>query len=235
MGAMQFRSLPGFTKYSEVQKLQYSLVEDRLAGTISDTTLFLEHSPVITRGRGLQWTGVPREKQMPLPVALPTDIELCESERGGDLTYHGPGQLVVYPICHLNGQGFGPERDVTGFIRKLELVCQSVLHSFGLSTRTVENATGIWVETPQGARKIASIGIAVRKWVTFHGLALNVVNDLAPFQLFSPCGFQPEVMTSLKALLPDHPALQSHWRTEMEKRWEEEVLLMAAGSRQRGP
>ena len=205
-------------------------VEDR----IPDTVLFLEHEPVITRGKGLQFTGEDRPRQMPLGV-IPSGISVCDSERGGDLTYHGPGQWVVYPICKLDGQGFAPRQDVVGFLRQLEGLLVAELADRGLSAFTRENATGVWVKAPdvtqtkdnkvqqpqnnktdnKTAKKIASIGIAVRKWVTYHGIALNCVNDLSPFFFISPCGFQPEVMTRLQ----DWVALGPDWRAQLEHSW----------------
>jgi lipoyl(octanoyl) transferase len=205
---MQFQSLPGLTSYEAARKLQLELLDARAAGEIEDTILFLEHEPVVTRGRGLQFTGVARERHMPI-APLPQGIAFAESERGGDLTYHGPGQLVVYPICKLDGDGFGPRHDVAGFLRKLERIFIEELASRGLKAESRESATGVWI----GDRKIASIGIAIRKWVTYHGLAINCVNDLAPFRLISPCGFDPEVMTRLTDLTP----LSADWRSELER------------------
>jgi lipoate-protein ligase B len=213
---MEFRSLPGLIPYEAARSLQYELVEKRAKDEIEDTVLFLEHEAVITQGRGLQWTGQPRERHMPLP-ALPSEIAFSESERGGDLTYHGPGQLVIYPIVKLDGKGFGPDHDIGAYIRKLERLMIDDLAELKLTAEQEESATGVWVDK----RKVASIGIAVRKWVTYHGVAINVVNDLKPFHLISPCGFQPDVMTNLKALLPKQKELQSdQWRTWLERRYE---------------
>src|SRR5690606_1328087 len=128
---MRFRSLEGQVGYAEASQLQRQLVEDRAADRIEDTVLFLEHRPVITRGRGLQWTGQPRERHMPPPALLPEGMEFRESERGGDLTYHGLGQLVIYPIFKLDGQGFAPRHDVAGFLRKLEQVFIGELADWG--------------------------------------------------------------------------------------------------------
>lgn len=193
---MQFQILNGLTAYDEASALQLDLVEKRARDEIPDTVLFLEHSPVITRGRGLQFTGVVRERHMPAPVGLPSTIEFRESERGGDLTYHGPGQLVIYPILKLDGRGFGPSHDVAAFLRGFEQVAIDLLHDYGLTAERRESATGVWV----GDRKVASLGVAVRKWVTYHGMAVNVTNDLAPFRYISPCGYSSEVMTSLREL-----------------------------------
>jgi lipoyl(octanoyl) transferase len=212
---MRFLSLPGYIAYEAARSLQHQLVEERAADKIPDTVVFLEHSPVITRGRGLQFTGEIRPRHMPLAVTLPEGMEFAESERGGDLTYHGPGQLVVYPVVKLDGSGFGPSHDVGGFLRKLESVLVDELVALGLKAEGRDSATGVWV----GDRKVASIGIAVRKWVTYHGMAINIVNDLKPFHLISPCGFSPEVMTRLKDLLPGEAALQGQgWREWLEKR-----------------
>lgn len=214
---LQFQSIPGLTSYERGQEIQKDLLEQRAADRIPDTVLFLEHTPVITRGRGLQWTGEPRERHMPAPVGLPPEIEFKDSERGGDLTYHGPGQLVIYPICKLDGKGFGPDHDVAAYLRKLEGALISVLGKLDLKASSKENAAGVWV----GDRKIASLGVAVRKWITYHGAAINIVNDLQPFQLISPCGFQSEVMTRLSDLKPEFVSFcNGDWRGWWEKELE---------------
>jgi lipoyl(octanoyl) transferase len=205
---MRFWSLESRVGYEETKQLQLRLVDARSLGLIPDTVLFLEHRPVVTRGRGLQFTGEDRPRQMPLVGKLPPEIEFAESERGGDLTYHGPGQLVIYPICKLDGVGFGPHHDIGGFIRGLEQLLIGELAERGIKAGVREKATGVWV----GERKVASIGIAVKKWVTYHGAALNCVNNLAPFALISPCGFSSDVMTSLRHL----QQLGVNWREEME-------------------
>ncbi len=210
---MQYWSLPGLTPYDKARELQLRLVELRAEDRIGDLLLMLEHEPVSTRGRGLQFTGEARPRHMPAPAALPEGVAFSESERGGDLTYHGPGQLVIYPICKLDGQGPFPRHDVTGFLRTLERGLIDELAALGLGAGTRESATGVWV----GDRKIASIGIAVKKWVTYHGVAINVVNDLKPFHLISPCGFSPEVMTRLSDLLPEG-AIPAQWRSWLESR-----------------
>lgn len=213
---MQFWSLTGLTNYEDARRLQLALVEARANDQISDTVIFVEHEPVVTRGRGLQRgpsdvdaSGIPLPRQIALPGPLPAGIAFAESERGGDLTYHGPGQLVIYPICKLDGQGFGPARDVAAYLRRFEgLVIESIAEWSGRTAQGFarEGATGVWVrkigESEDLARKIASMGIAVRRWVTYHGLALNCVNDLKPFHLISPCGFAPEVMTRLEDWVP---------------------------------
>lgn len=216
---MRFWSLTGLTRYEDARLLQLKLVDLRASDQIEDTVLFLEHEPVVTQGRGLQFTGASKPRHMPLPV-LPSGIDFAESERGGDLTYHGPGQLVIYPIVKLDGLGFGPKHDITGFLRKFENVLIQELASLGLRAETKKDAAGVWV----GPAKVASIGIAVRKFVVYHGMAINVVNDLKPFHLFSPCGFNPEVMTNLKSLIPSF--VMGDWRAELEKRL---ITRMGAG------
>ncbi|MBL7713953.1 MAG: lipoyl(octanoyl) transferase LipB [Bdellovibrionales bacterium] len=203
-GSVALLSIPGVSRYREILDLQHRLVERRLAGEIGDTVLMVEHHPVVTRGRGLQFTGVARERSIPM-APLPAGVDFHEIERGGDLTYHGPGQLVIYPIIHLEG------RDVGAYIRRLEAAVIQTLRDFGLETSTRTNATGVWTADE---RKIASVGIAVRRWVTFHGIGLNVVNDLSAFQMISPCGFSPEVMTSLKVQGSDWEGLNpTNWST----------------------
>lgn len=216
---MEFRSLPGLQPYEKIRQLQLELIQSRAADEIPDTVLFLEHTPVVTRGRGLQFTGAERPRHMPLLEPLTQGMDFAESERGGDLTYHGPGQLVIYPICKLDGKGFGPHHDVVGFLRKLENVLIGILAVRGIQAGPREDATGVWI----GDRKIASMGIAVRKWVTYHGIAINCVNDLAPFHQISPCGFSPEVMTRLS----DWVALGPNWREELEQDWK--LAMIEAG------
>lgn len=211
---MQFWSLTSELDYEAVKALQLKLVDLRAQDLIEDTVLFLEHRSVVTRGRGLQFTGAPRARHMPLPIALPPKISFSESERGGDLTYHGPGQLVIYPICKLDGLGFGPHHDVAAFLRKIESAMISVLSELGIKALTKENATGVWV----GEKKIASLGIAIKRWVTYHGIAINAVNDLSPFHLFSPCGFAPEVMTNLNDYGVKFANVGT-WRADLEMRF----------------
>jgi lipoate-protein ligase B len=231
---MQFWSLrtqaSPYTPYDKVRELQLKLTDQRAKDEVPDTILFLEHEPVVTRGRGLQFTGEPRPRQMPM-MPLPPEIAFYESERGGDLTYHGPGQLVIYPICKLDGTGLGPDHDIGGFLRRMEAILMAELderfEAVGAKCEGVENATGVWVRAkgePRASKKIASMGIAVRKWVSYHGLALNCVNDLK-FQLISPCGFSPEVMTRMQ----DWVSLDERsWRGDLETSLARRMAKMAA-------
>src|SRR4051794_4783445 len=140
---MLFWSLEGLTDYEAARLLQLKLVELRARGVIPDTVLFLEHEPVVTRGRGLQFTGQDRPRHMPVPD-LPPGIGFAESERGGDLTYHGPGQLVAYPIVKLDGKGFGPDHDVTGFLRRFEQVLIDECMARGIVAVSKSDAAGVW-------------------------------------------------------------------------------------------
>lgn len=207
--ALSIRSLAGLTHFEDARRLQLELVEQRIREEIPDTVLFLEHYPVITRGRGLQWTGEARERHSPLLMPIPPGVEYADCERGGDLTYHGPGQLVIYPILKIN--------DLNGYLRAIENWLIAFLKAQGLAARSEPKASGVWV----GEKKIASLGVAVKKWVTYHGIAINIVNDLTPFSLISPCGFNPEVMANLKTLLPGKPELEGGidgpWRAWVER------------------
>lgn len=224
----EFRSLEGFQSYEQVRSLQHELVLKRASGDIPNTVLFLEHSPVVTRGRGLQWSQNRTQRQMPAPH-LPPEIEFCESERGGDLTYHGPGQLVVYPIVKLDGSSvLGGDHDVNSYLRSIEKVVVRVCARLGVEADGREGATGVWV----GEKKVASMGVAIKKWVTYHGIAINVNNDLSPFHLFSPCGFQAEVMTRLLDLCQDHQLeKKSEWRIYLEELFKEEFLNLEKSER----
>jgi lipoyl(octanoyl) transferase len=213
--------------YEDVRALQLKLVELRALDLIEDTVLFLEHDAIVTQGRGLQVsskdavatdTTNPKLRHMPLPK-LPANVAFAESERGGDLTFHGPGQLVIYPICKLDGKGLAPFHDVHGFIRKMERIFMEqidlLLEPVQAKTEQVEDATGVWVRAKgeaKASKKIASMGIAVRKWVTYHGLSLNFVNDLKFYSLISPCGYAPEVMTRV-----------SDWIKVDEKNWRQGI------------
>lgn len=176
------------TDYQTVWEWQQSLVQQRLAGAISDTILMGEHPPVYTLGRGAHAENL-----------LNPDIPAIEIERGGDVTYHGPGQLIAYPILLLpDGQ-----RDLHRYLRHLEEAIILTLKDFGIEGLRNPGWTGVWAADPQSGQllKLASIGVAVKQWVTYHGLALNVSTDLAAFSQINPCGLQSEVMTSMQALL----------------------------------
>ena len=178
----------GDTPYAEGLRLQDSLVRARAAGETGDWLLYPDHPPVLTMGRGGHGDSLIAD-----PGTLERlGLEVFEVARGGDVTWHGPGQLVGYLICDLERRG----RDLHGFLRDLEASLVTALESYGLSGSTVPGRTGVWV----GEAKIASIGIAVRRWVSYHGFALNVAPDLGFFDLIHPCGLRGIRMTSLEAL-----------------------------------
>jgi len=173
----------GPVSYLEAWDLQRSLA-GAVAEGAPDTVLFLEHPPVITLGRRAQ----PGELHVP-PGA---DVEICETDRGGKSTYHGPGQLVCYPIFDLTRHG----QDVKRYCRDLEEALIQTLASFGLDATRIEGLTGIWLERPP--RKIASIGIHISKWISTHGYALNVDLDPAPFtDWIMACGLEDAQFTTI--------------------------------------
>jgi lipoate-protein ligase B len=172
----------GRIAYEEAWTLQKELVERRFREEIPDVLLLLEHEPVVTLGRSV------RGERLLLP-----GVPVFEVERGGDLTYHGPGQLVGYPIFQLDGA----RRDLHRYLRDLEESLLRALAAFGLAGERRPGLTGVW----SAGRKVASIGVAVRRWVTYHGFALNVTTDLAAFQALEPCRMPGAVMTSMADLL----------------------------------
>lgn len=168
----------GRTRYAEAHALQQQLLAQRVAGTIGDVLLLTEHESVVTVGRGAD-----------LGAAGASEAPVVSVERGGEATYHGPGQVVGYPIVQLE-EG---RRDLHRWLRDLEEVVIATLADFGVEGRREEGFTGVWIEN----RKVCSIGVAVRRWVTWHGFAVNVNTDLAGFRAFQPCGLDPDVMTRL--------------------------------------
>jgi lipoyl(octanoyl) transferase len=173
----------GTAGFREVWARQLALVEQRQRGEVPDTLLVVEHPHVFTLGRS---------RAAEANVLAAGDVEVIAVERGGDVTYHGPGQIVAYPIVLL-GDG---ERDLHRYLRNLEEAAIRVCARFGLAADREPGKTGVWTGTDE-RKKLCSIGIACRKWVTFHGLALNVTTDLAYFRRINPCGFDSDVMRSI--------------------------------------
>jgi lipoyl(octanoyl) transferase len=178
----------GRTDYREAVARQAALVEARKLGTAKDVIVFTEHNPVFTLGAR---RGAAKNVLWDVKALAKHGIEVIETNRGGDVTYHGPGQIVGYPIVSLE-----PRRDLHEYLRMLEQTIINTLGCFGLATARRTGQTGVWV----GRRKIAAIGVAVRSWVAWHGFALNVDGDLGPFAGIIPCGLGPEVgeVTSLE-------------------------------------
>lgn len=179
----------GLRPYGEVLQLQRRLARARMAGAIPDLLLLVEHPPVITFGRGAR----PEHLLVPPQDLRRQGIALVEVERGGDVTWHGPGQLVGYPILDLHGYGL----DVHLHLRRIERALSGALAAAGLPAGAWPGRTGVWV----GDRKIASIGVHVARWVTWHGFALNVCPDLRAFEAIVPCGLEGVRMTSMAAEL----------------------------------
>lgn len=179
----------GTRPYRDVWNHQLALVTKRQTNEVPDTLLVVEHPHVFTLGRS---------RAAQANVVNPGGVEVIEIERGGDVTYHGPGQLVAYPIVLLDGA----ERDLHKFLRNMEEAVIRTCARVGLAADRELGKTGVWTTDRNGARKkLCSMGIACRKWVTFHGLALNVTTDLSYFHRINPCGFESNVMTSLAAQL----------------------------------
>jgi lipoyl(octanoyl) transferase len=178
-------SLPEPVPYREAWDLQRSLAAAVSQGAIPDTVILLEHPPVVTLGRR---TEQDRELHVPPDAA----VEVVETDRGGKSTYHGPGQLVCYPILDLNRHG----RDVKRYCRDLEEALAQTLSAFALEGKRMEGLTGIWLTPPP--RKIASIGVHISRWVTTHGYALNVDLDPAPFtDWITACGLGDAAFTTI--------------------------------------
>jgi lipoyl(octanoyl) transferase len=185
----------GRVDYAQALKLQQSLVEDRRAGRIGDTLLLLEHPPVITLGV--------RTRRGPTHIVASSEtlaqmgVSVHVTGRGGDVTYHGPGQLVAYPIFDLR-----PDRcDVHRYVRDLEEVLIRTAAAFGIEARRVAGLTGVWTGPVGREEKLAAIGVRISRWITSHGVAFNVSTNLSHFDLIVPCGIVDRGVTSLERLL----------------------------------
>lgn len=191
----QFLHLTGLTSYADAHALQQQLLTGRIRGDLPDTVLLLEHAETITVGR---------QKGAEQNVLVPDGVPVIHVERGGDVTWHGPGQLVAYPIIQLEG----PRQDLHLHLHSLENAVIALCQQLGLPASTDERNTGVWLPRAQGTpQKVCSIGIACRRWVTWHGLALNLTVDLQRFATINPCGFDATVMTRLADHLDPCPRL----------------------------
>ena len=221
----------GLVPYEEALVAQRWLRDAREDGSVPDVLLLLEHPPVYTRGR--------RSEEAELPMATEwyamQGIEVRDTDRGGRVTYHGPGQLVAYPIVDLRPYG----DDVHEYVRRLERVATSALAEHGVAAQTIEGLTGVWTEgeppgaaarhaesvqaddglgpAPREARKIGSIGVHVSRGVTTHGLAVNVSNDLQPFEWIVPCGIEGCLPSSLSRELGAEQDLDAFAATVAER------------------
>lgn len=203
----------GLIPYEEALDLQHRLVAARKAGRIDDVLLLLEHPPVITLGRRGDQSNI-----VATPKALEQlGIQVFRVERGGDVTYHGPGQLVGYPILDLTGH----RQDVGWYVRSLEETLRLTLADFGIESFRIEGLVGVWVKVPQRLvmpdwgglaqpsppeaelidAKIVAIGARIEQWITYHGFALNVDPDMSHFNLIVPCGIKDKAVVSMRQVL----------------------------------
>jgi len=183
----------GMIAYGPCCALQRRLVEARKAGAIPDVLLLCEHPHTITLGRN----GKREHLRAEDGLLARRNVEFHETDRGGDITYHGPGQIVGYPILDLAEH----RRDVRWYVEQLEEVMIRAAADFGVAAKRLEGCHGAWVETPAGEEKLAALGVHLSRWVTSHGFAFNVSTDLRYFDLIVPCGIHGKRATSLGKLL----------------------------------
>lgn len=205
--------------YSSALDLQHHLLPKRIEEEVPDLLLILEHPHVITLGR----RGDRSHLLVPLEVLKEMGVSLFQVERGGEVTYHGPGQLVVYPIFYLKDYGYR----VTQYIHELEEVILWTLRDFGIEGRRDSRNRGVWV----GEKKIASIGIAIKRWVSFHGFSLNYRTDLRYFEMIRPCGLEGVRITSMKEILGKEVQREElvkkifyHFRQIFQREWERKTI-----------
>ncbi len=201
----------GLVDYGQAQELQKRLVQQRKRDKIEDQLLLVEHPPVITLGKSDD------RQLLRVPESHLGSIELVDSGRGGKITYHGPGQLVAYPILALHPE----ERDLHRHLRRLEEVVIGLAQDFGLAPTRVPGRTGVWV----GREKLAAVGVRASSWVTSHGVAVNVADRLEGFDLIVPCGLTDAGVTCLERLLGQEPERQEverlfckHFETVFKRR-----------------
>ena len=198
----QLISYPKPVPYAEALATQYALAEQRGRGEIPDTLLLLEHPPTITLGRRTDESDLRTSED----ALIRRGFAVERVDRGGEITYHGPGQLVGYPILDLRQHG----QDLHKYLRDLEEMLIRTIAAYGLAGERVPGRTGVWVHD----RKIAAIGIKVSRWISLHGFALNISTDLEPFREdFVPCGISDRDVTSLQELLKDECPSRSETET----------------------
>ncbi len=179
--------------YADALALQHRIVEARKRGALNDTLLLLEHPPVFTLGRNANESNILASRDYLCQLG----IDVFRAERGGDVTYHGPGQLVGYPILDLHNFRL----DVGWFVRSMEEMLIRALGDFGIAGKRIDKLVGVWLNTPAGDAKIVQIGARIEQWITYHGFALNVDPNLAHFDLIVPCGISDKAVTSMTRVL----------------------------------
>ena len=207
----------GSMPYAQALELQRAVARARISGAIAeDLLLLVEHPPVITLGRSA------KQQHLLAPPALLSarGVELFEVERGGDVTFHGPGQLVGYPIIDLKRH----KRDLHWYLRQVEEALIRAVAPLGISAERSAGQTGVWTQ----GRKLASIGVHARDWVTWHGFALNVTTDLSYFELMVPCGIAEVEMTSVAREVGALQALETRTRREVIAGFESTFELSAS-------
>jgi len=209
----------GLIDYQKAWDLQHLLWSKRVEGELPDLLLFLEHPHVITLGRRGNRSYLLASQEVLEAMRIP----IFHVERGGDVTYHGPGQMVVYPIFDLKEYGYRLIR----YIGQLEEVILRILKDFGIEGRRDPLNRGVWVD----GEKIASVGVAIKRWVSFHGFSLNYETDLKYFELINPCGLEGKKMTSMTEVLGREISrkrlverIDFHFKQIFERDWKEKNL-----------
>jgi lipoate-protein ligase B len=183
---MEFIDL-GHIDYQDCYQKQVCLHKKVVMGISPDTVFLATHPPVITKGRSYK-----KEHLIKVENVRSNNIPVLETDRGGSVTYHGPGQLICYPILNLTNY----KKDIHKFLDKIEQITINTLNKYDINAISISGKRGVWVEK----RKIASIGIAVRRWVTYHGIAVNLNTNLDYFDFINPCGYNSDIMTSLQKI-----------------------------------
>jgi lipoyl(octanoyl) transferase len=199
-GACRLVILDGLTRYDEAHALQLDVVEQRKRSEIPDTLILLEHTPVVTLGRNADEMGVVASADL----LEARGIDMRRIERGGQVTYHGPGQIVGYPILNLHGLGIGVAR----YVAALEDMMILAARTLGVASDRKEGTTGVFSISVSGG-KIGAIGVRVTRGVTYHGFAFNVDPDLSHYDFIVPCGMSDTPVTSIAAILGEAPPMKA--------------------------
>ena len=192
----------GLSDYNETWKLQKQLQSKRILGEIKDHFLLVEHPPVFTLGKNASKEHI---------ISNLDDVSIIQTDRGGNITFHGPGQLVGYPILDLNHY----KRSITWYMRELEQLIIDVLFEYDIDANRKKGLTGIWVKN----KKIAALGVRISKWVTMHGFSLNINPDLNYYEYIIPCGIKEYGVTSMAKIMDSEAPSMDEIKTKMKKRF----------------